>query len=75
MKEDHHQIVRAWLSKAEKDLITVDHEFSFDEPVYETICFHCQQAVEKILKGYLIFLGIGYWKIHEIGELISICEE
>ena len=74
MIKKHHKLVNAWFNKAEKDLTTVEHEFFFDDPVYETICFHCQQAVEKFLKGYLIYLEIGYQKTHEIGELVSICE-
>jgi HEPN domain-containing protein len=74
MIKKHHKLVNAWFNKAEKDLITVEHEFFFDDPVYETICFHCQQAVEKFLKGYLIYLEIGYQKTHELGELVSVCE-
>ena len=74
MKKKHHKLVNAWFNKAEKDLITVEHEFFFDDPVYETICFHCQQAVEKFLKGYLIYLEIGYQKTHELGELVAVCE-
>ena len=75
MKEKHHKLVNARFNKAEKDLTTVEHEFFFDDPVYETICFYCQQAVEKFLKGYLIYLEIGYQKTHELGELISVCEK
>ena len=74
MKNKYLQLVKAWFNKAEKDLITVEHEFFFNDPVYETICFHCQQAIEKFLKGYLIYLGKGYRKTHELGELVSICE-
>jgi HEPN domain-containing protein len=42
--------------------------------VTESVCFHCQQAVEKYLKAYLVFLGISFAKTHEIGELITKCE-
>ena len=41
----------------------------------ETVCFHCQQAVEKYLKADLVFLGISFTKTHEIGELITKCED
>ena len=36
--------------------------------------FHCQQAVEKYLKAYLLFLDVPFSKTHEIGELITKCE-
>lgn len=68
------ELINNWIKKAEKDLLTAEHELSFPDAVTESICFHCQQAVEKYLKAYLIFLGIPFTKTHEIGELISKCE-
>jgi len=60
--------------KTKKDLLTAEHELSFSDAVTESICFHCQQAVEKPLKAYLVVLGIPFTKTHEIGELITKCE-
>ena len=68
------ELIRSWLNKAEKDLLTAKHELSFSDVVTESVCFHCQQAVEKYLKAYLVFLGIPFTKTHEIGELITKCE-
>ena len=68
------ELIVSWLKKAEKDLLTAEHELSFSDAVTESICFHCQQAVEKYLKGYLVFLDISFIKTHEIGELITKCE-
>ena len=68
------ELIKSWINKAEKDLLTVKHELSFPDAVTESICFHCQQAVEKFLKAYLVFLGIPFTKTHEIGELITKCE-
>jgi len=68
------ELVDSWVLKAEKDLISAKHELSFSDAVTETVCFHCQQAVEKYLKAYLVFLGISFTKTHEIGELITKCE-
>jgi len=69
------ELIKSWLEKAEKDLLTAKHELSFPDAVIESICFHCQQAVEKFLKAYLIFLNISFTKTHEIGELITKCEK
>lgn len=67
-------LVSSWLNKAKKDLLSARHELSFKDAVTETVCFHCQQAVEKYLKAYLVYLGIPFTKTHEIGELITKCE-
>ena len=68
------ELIRGWLDKAEKDLLSAEHELTFPDAVTETICFHSQQAVEKFLKAYLIYLNISFAKTHEIGELITQCE-
>lgn len=69
------EFINSWINKAAKDLLTAEHELSFSDAVTESICFHCQQATEKFLKAYLIFLGIPFTKTHEIGELITRCEK
>lgn len=68
------ELIKSWLKKAEKDLLTAKHELSFADAVTESISFHCQQAAEKYLKAYLVYLGIPFIKTHEIGELITKCE-
>ena len=35
--------------------------------------YHCQQAAEKTLKGFLVFRGIQYPLTHNLGELLSLC--
>ena len=43
-----------WLRYAEGDLGVAEREMRYQVPVYHTICFLCQGAAEKFLKGYLI---------------------
>jgi len=74
MKENTVELIKAWIKKADRDLQTVKNEFNSEEPVFESICFHSQQAAEKYLKAYLIYLEIPFKKTHEIGELITLCE-
>jgi HEPN domain-containing protein len=69
------ELLKSWIKKAEKDLLTAEHELSFPDAVTESVCFHCQQAVEKFLKAYSLLLGISFTKTHEIGELITKCED
>ncbi len=68
------ELINSWIDKAEKDLRSAKHELSFPDEVTETVCFHCQQAAEKYLKAYLTFLNLSFTKTHEIGELVTKCE-
>jgi HEPN domain-containing protein len=54
------ELINSWINKGEKDLLTAEHELSFPGAVTESVCFHCQQAVEKFLKAYLLHLGIPF---------------
>ncbi len=58
-------IASKWIEKAEKDLLTAERELSFQDPVTDTVCFHCQQAVEKYLKAFLVFHQVYFTKTHE----------
>jgi hypothetical protein len=49
-------LVKEWIRKAERDLDTA-HLTLDNKPAYtDIICYHCQQAVEKYLKAYLVHL-------------------
>jgi HEPN domain-containing protein len=42
----------------------------------EIICFHCQQAAEKWLKGYRVYMGIAEIpKTHELNKLRDACAD
>jgi HEPN domain-containing protein len=68
------ELVKGWLDKAEKDFESAKQLLSQENVITENVCFHSQQAVEKFLKAYLVFLGVAFPKTHEIGELITLCE-
>ena len=38
-----------------------------------SICFHCQQAGEKLLKAVLQENGIRFGKTHDLEEILSLC--
>ena len=67
--------VKDWLSKGDSDLRVVEHEIKLpeDEIVKDAVCFHCQQAVEKHLKAFLIYHKIHYKKTHNIEFLMEEC--
>lgn len=45
------ETVDRWLRYAEGDLTVAEHEMQRPSPVYHTVCFLCQSAAEKFLKG------------------------
>lgn len=70
---DEH--IKKWLLKAMEDFITARHELSFpDEEIPTgTVCFHCQQLVEKLLKSYLVSKNIDFGKTHDLEFLLQLC--
>ena len=65
--------------KAEKDIITVkvlsDKIFYPEDIMYDIICFHATQAVEKLLKSYIINNGKTVEKIHNLDILQKVAIE
>lgn len=67
------RVAREWVQKAENDLKTATHVLTLGEDApTDTICFHCQQAVEKYLKALMIVRGIKFPRIHDIERLVRL---
>jgi HEPN domain-containing protein len=66
-------IVGQWLIKGDNDLKTAEYALGSADPITDTICFHCQQAVEKYLKMYLVSKGDDPVITHNISILIANC--
>ena len=60
------EIARQWLAKAESDLLNADNNLKAENVPYDTVCFHCQQAAEKMLKAYLVARGKEYPISHDL---------
>ncbi len=41
-----------WIKKAEGDYQVAKKEFRSDKPVFDAVCFHAQQCIEKYLKAW-----------------------
>lgn len=61
---------RAWLTKALRDLTTAEQLFTFEYPMLDSIVYHCHQAAEKALKGYLFWHDTPFRKTHNLEELL-----
>jgi HEPN domain-containing protein len=61
---------KIWLARARSSLII--SKTRTDKDVYfEDLCFQAQQAVEKALKGLLIFYNVDLEKTHNLVSLIK----
>jgi len=67
------ETAKLWFKKAQNDLKTGRDEFQTDDPATDTICFHMQQAVEKYLKGFLVYHGLEAEKTHNISRILKQC--
>ena len=67
--------INEWLMKANEDLLVVNKLTENEIIATYSACFHCQQAVEKFLKAFLIANGIDTKKTHNIEYLLSECAE
>ena len=64
-----------WFQFAEMDFQTAMHLYkNMYPPPREIICFHCQQAVEKLLKGLLVHFGQEIVKTHDLTLLVSLLQ-
>jgi HEPN domain-containing protein len=59
-------ISKQWLAKAKSDLLNADNNLKAEEIPFDTVCFHCQQAAEKLLKAYLVAKGETYPISHDL---------
>jgi HEPN domain-containing protein len=64
--------VRAWLQKANLDLLAAEHEMSV-AGLWADVVFHAQQAAEKSLKAFLAWRDVPFRKTHNIEELGRAC--
>jgi HEPN domain-containing protein len=69
--------VQLWLEKANNDLknSAIILAAKTDSPPLDTVCFHCQQAVEKLLKGFLTHHQKRFPYSHNLADLVAICME
>ncbi len=64
---------RAWILKSARDLQAAAHDLRAVPPLLEDVVFHCQQAAEKALKGYLTWHDRRFRKTHSIEEVGEQC--
>ncbi len=64
---------RRWLLKARHDWSVAEKIIIAGGDETDVVAFHCQQAVEKMLKAFLVSRRIDFEKVHDLGRLLDHC--
>ena len=62
------KLTERWLAYARKDLV-VARQLNDQPEVYDMAAFHCQQAVETCLKGFIVLADQEVPRIHDRNRL------
>ena len=75
MPSDARRIARtqARLVKAHRDLLAAELLLAQADPFLDMAVYHCQQAAEKALKGFLFWHDVPFRKTHNLVELLDQC--
>lgn len=68
-----NEFYKEWLHFAKMDLNAAEYLKGMHPVPLEIICYHCEQAAEKLLKAALIFYGIEAPKSHDLIQLNKMC--
>lgn len=71
MDEVTQEVVRQWLHKADNDLKNIANNLVATDIPTDTVCFHAQQAVEKLIKAVLVASGREVYKTHDLVRLLT----
>ncbi|MBI5789458.1 MAG: HEPN domain-containing protein [Candidatus Schekmanbacteria bacterium] len=63
-----------WLNHAQSDLAFARLGLKSEEVLAAQVCFHAQQAVEKVLKMFMLYNKIPFPPVHDIETLIEIVQ-
>src|ERR1041384_7051570 len=64
---------RPWFVRAEHDLRAAEVLLGATPPLLGEAAYHCQQAAEKSLKGYLSWHDIPFGKTHDLAAIGGLC--
>jgi len=66
------ELVRAWLIKARNDLDTARQISALPDGHLDTAIYHCQQAAEKAVKGFLALHDHPLQRSHDVERLVTL---
>jgi HEPN domain-containing protein len=74
MNEQYNEI-KQWIIKGDHDLGTAKVTYLHIPEFLDTVTFHCQQAVEKYLKAFLIFQSTEFRFSHDLVYLLDLINQ
>jgi len=72
MDDAKRELIRAWLTKARNDLTTARGIGAMPDGPLDTAIYHCQQAAEKAVKGFLAFHDHRLERLHDVERLVEL---
>lgn len=72
---ENKEVGREWFSFAAMDYESARFLLNMSPLPLEIIYFHCEQAAEKMLKGYLVYYDIDVPKTYDLVRLCELCSE
>ncbi len=70
----NQELVEAWVIRAESNLYRAREGRISDRILFEDLCYDCQQAAEKSLKGLLVSLYLEVPRTHNVGILLKVLD-
>jgi HEPN domain-containing protein len=74
MNEQTREAVLQWRANAQSDWDAVEILIASKKCPTDTVCFHCQQFIEKLLKALLTKHDIEAPKTHDLRRLIQLAQ-
>ena len=71
MDNAKEELVRSWLKKAKHDIEAAQQLATSSQPLLDVAIYHCQQAAEKAVKGFLVHHDQEFEKTHDIVDLLE----
>jgi HEPN domain-containing protein len=68
-------LVRKWLNKACRDLLSAKRLARGSDPYLDTAIYHCEQCTEKAVKGWLVYYDQSFEKTHDLRLLVTLASE
>ncbi len=72
MDETQSELIKAWLLKAQHDLVAIRKLSEGPEAYLDTAIYHCQQVAEKAIKGFLVYRDQRFEKTHDLRILLEL---
>jgi HEPN domain-containing protein len=63
----------SWVEKADSDLLSIRNNLAAAEVPWDVVCFHAQQAAERMLKAFLVQHGVQPRRTHDLLSLLGEC--